>query len=244
MISRPARTLAALLSAFAIAACSTTPDYPPAPEGFYRVQSGDTLYRIATDNKRSVAELARWNDIKDTSSIEVGQLVRVVPPAGNASASSSSKASSSSARAASSSSRATQAKPTPKPTPAPATRLALIWPATGKVIASFDGAARKGIDIAAAEGSDVKAAAAGRVTYAGTGLRGYGNLLIIKHDADYITVYAHNKALLVKEGETIRQGQRIATVGNTDADRVKLHFELRYKGEPIDPSKYLPQSDG
>ncbi|MGC3963962.1 MAG: peptidoglycan DD-metalloendopeptidase family protein [Rhodocyclaceae bacterium] len=242
MTSHFVRALAALLCAGTIAACSTTPDYPPAPDGFYRVQSGDTLYRIATDNKRSVAELARWNDIKDTSSIEVGQLVRVVPPAGSASA--SSKASSSTARANSSSSRATQAKPAPKPTPAPTTRLALIWPASGKVIANFDGASRKGIDIAAPEGSDVKAAAGGRVTYAGTGLRGYGNLLIIKHDADYITVYAHNKALLVKEGETIRQGQRIATVGNTDADRVKLHFELRYKGEPIDPAKYLPQGDG
>jgi lipoprotein YgeR len=237
------RRAAASLMCAALVACGTTPDYPPAPAGYYRVQAGDTLYRIATNNSRSVAELARWNDIKDTSSIEVGQLVRIVPPAGTASGSSSSRAASSKA---SSSKPATTAKSTPAPaktTPPASARLTLIWPAQGKVVANYDGSRNKGIDIAAAEGSDVKAVSAGRVTYAGQGLRGYGNLLIIKHNEEFISVYAHNKALLAKEGETVRQGQRIATVGNTDSTSVKLHFELRYKGEPVDPAKYLPQGD-
>ncbi|MFT4171159.1 MAG: peptidoglycan DD-metalloendopeptidase family protein, partial [Rhodocyclaceae bacterium] len=151
---------------------------------------------------------------------------------------------------ASASARSAGSKPAPKPAPSAAkatppanTRLALIWPAQGKVVTHFDGSRSKGIDIAAPEGSDVKAVAAGRVTYAGQGLRGYGNLLIVKHNDDFISVYAHNKALLAKEGETVRQGQRIASVGNTDSNSVKLHFELRYKGEPVDPAKYLPQDD-
>ena len=118
--------------------------------------------------------------------------------------------------------------------------ISLIWPATGNVVRGFDGNNSKGIDIANAAGTPVFAAAGGTVVYASNGLRGYGNLLIIKHNADYLTAYAHNRSLLVKEGETVQQGQKIAEMGKSDNDRVMLHFELRYAGRSIDPARSLP----
>jgi murein DD-endopeptidase MepM/ murein hydrolase activator NlpD len=108
------------------------------------------------------------------------------------------------------------------------------------VVRGFDGNNSKGIDIANAAGTPVFAAASGTVVYASNGLRGYGNLLIIKHNADYLTAYAHNRSLLVKEGETVQQGQKIAEMGDSDNDRVMLHFELRYAGRSIDPARSLP----
>ena len=122
----------------------------------------------------------------------------------------------------------------------PASSIALIWPAAGNVVRTFDGSKSKGIDIANSPGTPVVAAAPGVVVYAGNGLRGYGNLIILKHNADYLTAYAHNRALLVKEGQSVTQGQSIAEMGNSDSDRVALHFELRYGGRSIDPSRYLP----
>lgn len=117
--------------------------------------------------------------------------------------------------------------------------LKLFKPANGQVVGSFDGTTNKGIDIAGKLGDPVLAAADGKVVYAGNSLRGYGNLVIVKHDNTYLTAYAHNKNLLVKEGDSVRRGQKIAEMGNTEADRVKLHFELRRNGKPIDPSRYL-----
>ena len=108
------------------------------------------------------------------------------------------------------------------------------------MIRGFDGKNSKGIDIAGASGTQIVAAAPGTVVYAGNGLRGYGNLLIVKHNADYLSAYAHNRALLVKEGQSVTQGQAVAEMGDTDTNRVMLHFELRYKGSSIDPSRYLP----
>jgi lipoprotein NlpD len=108
------------------------------------------------------------------------------------------------------------------------------------VLAGFDEARNKGVDIAGQLGDPVLAAADGRVVYAGAGLRGYGNLVILKHNNTYLTAYAHNQSLLVKEDQTVRRGQRIAEMGNTDADRVKLHFEIRRQGKPVDPLRYLP----
>lgn len=116
-----------------------------------------------------------------------------------------------------------------------------IWPNMGKVTASFVGTGRKGIDIAGNIGDSVRASAAGRVVYAGRGLRGYGNLVIIKHNNSFISAYAHNRRILVKENEIIKAGQKIAELGNSDTDVPKLHFEIRYKGKPTDPLKYLPK---
>ena len=120
---------------------------------------------------------------------------------------------------------------------------ALEWglPARGKLIAGFSKSAnRKGIDIAGARGQAITASAAGKVVYAGSGLRGYGKLVIIKHNATYLSAYAHNERILVKEGQSVRKGQQIAEMGNTDADQVKLHFEIRRQGKPVDPARYLP----
>jgi len=113
------------------------------------------------------------------------------------------------------------------------------WPAEGKVVGSFDDG-KKGIDIAGKSGQAVVAAGAGKVMYAGSGIRGYGNLVIVKHTNNLLSAYAHNKTILVKEGQNVSKGQKIAEMGDSDADAVKLHFEIRQQGKPVDPSKFLP----
>lgn len=115
-----------------------------------------------------------------------------------------------------------------------------IWPTDGKVIGSFDDAKNKGFDISGKLGQDIFAASAGKVMYEGSGIRGYGNLVIIKHTNALLSAYAHNKVNLVKEGQTINKGQKIAEMGNSDSDIVKLHFEIRQQGKPVDPAKFLP----
>ena len=120
-------------------------------------------------------------------------------------------------------------------------RLDWVWPAKGRILAGFSEAASlKGIDIAGTAGQSVNASAGGKVVYAGTGLRGYGKLIIIKHNGTYLSAYAHNREILVKEGQQVAKGQRIAEMGNSDADEVKLHFEIRRQGKPVDPLRYLP----
>ena len=144
------------------------------------------------------------------------------------------------------------AKIEPKPEPAPEPqagddedRVNWSWPATGKVVTSFSEAANlKGIGIGGKAGQPVLASAGGKVVYAGSGLRGYGKLVIIKHNKTYLSVYAHNSEILVKEGQTVAKGQKIAEMGNTDADQVKLHFEIRRLGKPVDPLRYLPSGKG
>ena len=115
-----------------------------------------------------------------------------------------------------------------------------MWPAQGTVIAGFDEAKNKGLDIGGAPGDAVLAAADGRVVYVGASLRGYGNLIILKHNNTFLTAYAHNQKLLVKEDQTVKKSQKIAEMGHSDADRVKLHFEVRRQGKPVDPARYLP----
>jgi lipoprotein NlpD len=132
-------------------------------------------------------------------------------------------------------------EPRPPPAPDGDERVDWVWPVRGKVVSGFsDAASLKGIDIAGASGQPVAASAGGKVVYAGTGLRGYGKLIIIKHNGTYLSAYAHNKEILVKEGQQVAKGQKIAEMGNTDADQVKLHFEIRRQGKPVDPLRYLP----
>ena len=133
------------------------------------------------------------------------------------------------------------AAPTPAAPPAGAVEddVSFIWPASGALLAGFDEARNKGYDIAGKAGDAVLAAADGRVVYAGAGLRGYGNLIILKHNNTFLTAYAHSQTLLVKEDQAVRRGQKIAEMGSTDADRVKLHFEIRRQGKPVDPARYL-----
>lgn len=117
------------------------------------------------------------------------------------------------------------------------------WPSKGKIVASFnEGASLKGVDIAGKAGQAVFAAAPGKVVYSGSGLRGYGKLVIIKHNKTYLSAYAHNSQILVREGQAVVKGQRIAEMGDSDADQVKLHFEIRRMGKPVDPLRYLPES--
>ncbi|MFX1762510.1 peptidoglycan DD-metalloendopeptidase family protein [Paraburkholderia sp. A1RI-2L] len=206
-----------------LAACGSAPVGP----GFYRVERGDTVSKIARSNRQSVSNIVRWNNLQNPDAIEVGQVLRVSPPGG-----------------ASASAQRTAPRPdaadSASTTAAPASSISLIWPTTGQIVRNFDGRDSKGIDMVNSAGTPIVAAAPGTVVYAGNGLRGYGNLLIIKHDGEYLTAYAHNQALLVKEGETVAQGQKIAEMGNSDSDRVMLHFELRYQGRSIDPARDLP----
>ena len=231
MFGTTTKRLFAAACAALLVACGSAPVGP----GYYRVERGDTLYKIARDNRTSVQNIVRWNQMTNPDAIEVGQVLRVAPPPGTTTASTPSTTGTGSAG---------RTRPAPsapvESAVKPATSISLVWPAAGNVVRTFDGSKSKGIDIANSPGTPVIAAAPGVVVYAGNGLRGYGNLIILKHNADYLTAYAHNRALLVKEGQSVTQGQSIAEMGNSDSDRVALHFELRYGGRTIDPSRYLP----
>lgn len=133
----------------------------------------------------------------------------------------------------------TDPKPDVKPTTETADNTEWAWPTKGKVIANFNDAGNKGIDIAGSVGQSINAAAAGKVIYSGSDLRGYGKLVIVKHNATYLSVYAHNSSILVKEGQTVTRGQKIAEMGSTDSNTVKLHFEIRQQGKSVDPNKFL-----
>ena len=219
--------------------------------GYYTVKQGDTLIRIGMDHGQSWKDVMRWNKLDNPNVIETGQVLRVAPPQVEvASAPKPTQAASAPAAVAPVKSVASapvvaQAASAPVPAQAPAASeladeaLGFQWPARGNVVATFDEAKNKGLDIAGKAGDPVLAAADGKVVYAGSGLRGYGNLIIIKHNNTFLTAYAHNQSLLVKEDQMIKKGQKIAEMGNSDSDQVKLHFEIRRQGKPVDPSKYL-----
>ncbi|VWD16620.1 peptidoglycan DD-metalloendopeptidase family protein [Burkholderia lata] len=229
---------------------------PPAPPGYYRVKPGDTLYRIALENGQNYRDIAAWNNLANPNQIEVDQLLRVSPqagaavagtqvaaPIGGAAVATAPLSSGPATPAAGTSSVATPpaaAAASSDTAAAPSGPVTFAWPARGPVLNGFDDAKNKGVNIGGTAGETVKAAADGRVVYSGNGLRGYGNLIIIKHDATYLTAYAHNRALMVKEGDAVTKGQKIAEMGNSDSDRVMLHFEVRRQGKPVDPLKYLP----
>lgn len=219
--------------------------------GYYTVKQGDTLLRIGLDHGQSARDLARWNNLDNPNLIETGQVLRVAPPPQEVAVVRlvTNPASAPAMAAAQPASAASAAVATRPPAAAPATSstsaegddpIGFQWPVRGPLISGFDEAKNKGLDIAGKAGDPVLAAADGKVVYAGSGLRGYGNLIIIKHNNTYLTAYAHNQTLLVKEEQVIKRGQKIAEMGNSDADQVKLHFEIRRQGKPVDPAKYLP----
>lgn len=211
--------------------------------GYYRIKRGDTLLRIALDHGQSHREIAEWNNISDPNVIEVGQVIRVEPTKSSKSITSRAEVRQEKPVDKKPLNTAQSEKPIqekPKQDLATDTGIRLSWPSKGEVVERFDEGKNKGIGIAGKSGDPIQSAADGKVVYAGNSLRGYGNLVIVKHDNTYLTAYAHNRTLLVKEGDAVKKSQKIAEMGNTDSDRVKLHFELRKNGKPVDPSAYLP----
>ncbi|MDY0746637.1 peptidoglycan DD-metalloendopeptidase family protein [Paucibacter sp. R3-3] len=225
--------------------------------GYYTVKSGDTLIRIALDNGQNWRDLVKWNGLDKPNVIEVGQVLRVVPPGVDPTAVATRPVTTGKVEtrpldgkpvAGAASAPAGASAPIAPATPAPAATAARDsddepawgWPVGSPVSAGFDEQRNKGLDFNGKAGEPVLAAADGRVMYAGSGLRGYGNMVIIKHNNSYLTAYAHNQTLLVKEDQAVRKGQKIAEMGSSDADQVMLHFEVRKQGKPIDPSKLLP----
>jgi lipoprotein NlpD len=227
--------------------------------GYFTVRPGDTLYRIAIEHGQTARDVQAWNNLANPNMIEVGQVLRGAPPVGMTP--SSTPAPVATATAVAGAPPAVVGRPLNAPVGATAATppvgstmpltdpsksvdgVSFIWPAKGSVIAGFDEAKNKGVSIGGRAGEPVLAAADGRVVYAGAGLRGYGNLIILKHNDTFLTAYAHNQALLVREDQAVKQGQRIAEMGSSDADRVKLHFEVRRDGKPVDPLQYLPPAN-
>jgi lipoprotein NlpD len=239
---------------------TVAPKRPAVTSGQYVVKPGDTLFSIAFRYGWDYKELAARNGIPAPYTIRPGQAIRF---------SSGSASSTTVVSSPSSSSRTTVirrpagtpintpengGKPTPTTPATPAPVVATVpaaeravgnwtWPANGVLIGKFasNGSLNKGIDIAGDLGQPVFAASDGAVVYAGSGLRGYGELIIIKHSDTYVSAYGHNRRLLVREGQQVKAGQSIAEMGSTGTDRVKLHFEIRRQGKPVDPLQFLPR---
>jgi lipoprotein NlpD len=234
---------------------------PTAPQAAaHTVKAGETLYRIAVRNRLDYRQVAGWNGVRSPYRIYPGQHLRLSSPASTASAPAADLTAPAPAIAGDpgpDGQRAEALAPTvpepgalptgPPPAAAPASEIAAdrpvawTWPAKGRVMRRFTEAGSKGLDIAGRPGAPVRAAAAGRVVYSGSGLVGYGKLIIVRHNNTFLSAYAHNERLLVKEGESVASGQHIAHMGQTGAQQAKLHFEIRRDGKPVDPLKYLPR---
>ena len=243
-----------LLLASSLTACGTFP-LPPVSEqgkglrqpqaGYRVVQAGDTLFSIAWESGHDYQEVARWNDIPPPYLIQPGQKLRLFPPV-NAPQARRQEAKPPEAKPEIQKKTAPVKPVAPVPAPRPAVTavapLSWMWPATGELLGRYSAnGPNKGIDIAGKKGQPIFAAEAGQVVYQGGGLRGYGQLIIIKHNADFLSAYAHCDKIYVKEGNVIKRGQKIADMGNSGTDKAKLHFEVRYRGAPVDPQDYLPK---
>lgn len=247
-------SLVFLLTLTLLLGCSSS-GYRPYNVSTHKVRKGETLYSIAWRYDLDYKDVARWNNIRPPYSIFVGQEIWLSSryPARNAYGSQG---------AGSSRPPATPKKIPPKKTYKPKVtpqkqrqtdnsdsrgyprgKLSWQWPAKGEIIRTYSttNQGKKGIDIAGKRGQPVVAAAEGKVVYGGVGLKGYGKLVIIKHNDNFFSAYAHNNKILVKEGTWVKRGQKIAEIGNTDADRTMLHFEIRRNGNPVNPLGYLPK---
>ena len=214
--------------------------------GYYTVKPGDTLIRIGLDHGQNWRDIIRWNNLENPNIIEVGQVLRIAPPSADTN---QEVAVSKAVQLGNVSANVDEKKNQPLIEPPAVTTIKsegsedsfqLIWPTLGTVSSTFDDSKNKGIDISGKMGEAVLAAADGKVVYAGSGLRGYGNLVILEHNNIFLTAYAHNQTLLVREDQSVKRGQKIAEMGNSDSESVKLHFELRRLGKPVDPLKFLP----
>lgn len=235
------KLLLLIVSALVLVACSSSQHVPVidshgkevVKDERYVVQKGDSLYSIAFRYSLNHLQLAAANNIAPPYKIYPGDVIYL---------------------------REMPVKPVAKPTPKPVEKPKVvekpkpdtstvpfhqagpwIWPVKGKIIKGFDNSLSKGIDIAAAIGAPIRSSKAGTVIYAGNRLKGYGNLIIVRHDSRYLSAYAHNRAILVKEGQSVQQGDIIAELGMSGTESPKLHFEVRLDGKPIDPASLLPK---
>ncbi|HCU88490.1 MAG TPA: peptidase M23 [Gammaproteobacteria bacterium] len=211
-----------------------TEQFAPLRPRSYKVQSGDTLYSIAWRFGLDFRSVKRWNRLSNPHMIKAGQALRLYAPPAQLS-------------------RPVDALKIDRPTNKLSSKKQLstprlasqpikwFWPASGPIKAASSVSGAKGIEISGERGAPIKSAADGLVVYSGSGLRGYGALIIVKHDEDFLSAYAHNDKLLVAEGVTVESGQQIATMGDSDAKRVMLHFEIRRNGKAVEPLNYLPQ---
>ncbi|QGT79099.1 peptidoglycan DD-metalloendopeptidase family protein [Guyparkeria halophila] len=233
-----------LAGLFLLQGCATPTDYRSWERGqpVYYVKGGDTLYSIAVANDLDWQRLARWNGISNPRHLKIGQRLRLSPPGGaavSAGGGSAPAASRTPVKTASSAPKPGSSAPAASP-------VNWKWPLEGRVLHRFpEGApAQKGVILAASIDTPVRAAAGGRVVYSGDGLPGYGNLVIVKHNAEWLSAYAYNKSLAVSEGEEVRRGQTIARVGARDHRKPErgghLLFQIRRQGKPVDPERYLP----
>ncbi len=242
---KPALFIGSLVLAAVLAGCGTSSRAPvsdlgssrgggaPAGPGEYIVQRGDTLYKISRANNVSVSQLMSMNNLSSPS-LEVGQRLRVSASGASGGASGSDSVTAGSATPGT----------TPAGSTAPASDAGAVswgWPVgSSKIITQFSSSTR-GIDLEGKLGDPVSAAASGTVSYVGNGLRGLGNLILVSHGSGFISAYAHNSKLLVKNGQKVSKGQKIAEVGQSDTSSPRLHFEIRRRGQPVNPLQYLPK---
>ena len=221
---------------------------------FYTVRKGDTLYGIALAFGQNWRDIASWNNLSDPDKINIGEKLRVVPKdTGNAAVSiplesaaietPPGRSTLDESQVAGNQRALSEALPDESidRDEGLVTSLGWVWPANGQITEQFSDSNSKGITIAGASGEAIFAVSNGKVVYSGNGLRGYGNLVIIKHPDEFITAYAHNRSIFVKEGETVNKGQKIAEMGMSETDSPKLLFEVRRGGKPLDPLLYLPK---
>lgn len=260
MRERRRRLGAVLLAILTLAGCSTSSVRAPIGErshavpqqtaGAYVVRRGETLFSIAWQRGLDYRSVAAWNGIPPPYTIYPGQRLRLnPPPVAGKTPPAQPRAPVATRRAAPPPSRTTapRAQPPVKSAPAPHPPAAVgplrwQWPVQGRILRSFDAnvSGKKGISIGGSDGDRIRAAADGQVVYAGSGLVGYGRLIIVKHNDNYLSAYGHNRNLLVKEGDVVRAGQVIAEMGSSGTNRTQLHFEIRQNGKSVDPLRYLP----
>lgn len=224
----------------------------------YVVKPGDTLYSIAFIHGKDYRQVARLNGIRSPYLISIGQKIRLLPRKSRKSAVKAASKNKIAAkgktvtqtRKVKKQSKRTKSSKNPKKSIKNSTKslktsgpVKWKWPTQGRILSTFSNksSTRKGLDISGRAGQAVQAAAGGKIVYSGSGLRGYGKLIIVKHNERYLSAYAHNRKLLVKEGQQVKQGQTIAEMGRSGTDRIKLHFEIRLDGNPVDPIRYLPK---
>ncbi|TGN41957.1 peptidoglycan DD-metalloendopeptidase family protein [Marinobacter confluentis] len=242
------------IMAFGLVGCNTPAIHqddrynPPVYWGRHVVKSGETLYSIAWRYGRDYRELGDANGIDPPYNLKAGQVLRLDQRGSVTAASGSPKPPSPTRTSSPPDPPAPKVSKPPNPSAPPAEQSQTVasiewrWPHVGTVIARYStsGKVNKGIDIAGNPGDSVRAAASGNVVYAGDGLLGYGNLVIVNHNEHYLSAYAHNRKVVVREGDNVKAGQKIAELGSSGTDRPKLHFEIRKNGNPVNPVPYLP----